>query len=91
MKQVYRYSLCVLIVFGIACSVASAQEERMPDPIFREAIREEIGLPTAAPLAKENMLGFEFLSVDNKGVSDITGLEYAMNLKELHISQRCCG
>lgn len=87
MKQVYRYSLCVLIVFGIACSVASAQEEWMPDPILREAIREEIGLPAAAPLAKENMLEFEFLSVDNRGVSDITGLEYAMNLKELHISR----
>ena len=77
----------VLIFFGVANGVGVAQEEWMPDPILREAIREAIGLPAAAPLAKENMLGFEFLSVDNKGISDITSLEYVMNLKELHISR----
>ena len=86
MKPIYMVCL-VLIFFGVANGVGVAQEEWMPDPILREAIREAIGLPAAAPLAKENMLGFEFLSVDNKGISDITGLEYAMNLKELHISR----
>ena len=87
MKQFFRLCLCVLIVLGIASGVTSAQEEWMPDPILTEAIREEIRLPAAAPLKKEDMLGFESLYVDNKGISDITGLEYAINLKELHISR----
>lgn len=87
MKRFCIACLCVFVILDITSRVTSAQEEWMPDPILREAIREEIRLPAAAPLKKEDMLKFEFLSVHNKGISDITGLEYAMNLKELHISR----
>ena len=59
----------------------------MPDPALRAAIREELGLLPNVPLTKEKMLGLNYLKAHDKGILDITGLEFAKNLRVLHLRQ----
>ena len=57
----------------------------MPDPALRAAIREELGLPAAAPLTKDNIQELERLNAEGRGVTDLKGLEFARNLGHLHL------
>ena len=53
----------------------------------RAAVREELGLPAIVTLTKEHMLQFDQLRANDKGISDITGLEFATNLTVLYLSK----
>ena len=64
-----------------------SSEAWMPDPALRAAVRGEIGLLPDIPLTKEKILKLGFLNAHDKDISDITGLEFATNLRELHLSQ----
>ena len=57
----------------------------MPDPALRTAIREELALPDTAPLTKEKMRELHRLKLGRKGITDITGLEFARNLVNLEL------
>ena len=72
--------------FAIETPQESASEW-MPDAALRAAVREELGLPTIVTLTKEYMLQFDQLRVNDKGISNITGLEFATNLKVLYLSK----
>ena len=61
--------------------------EWMPDAVLRTAVREALTLPASIPLTKAHMLQFDHLRAHNKGISDITGLEFATNLNVLHLSR----
>ena len=70
--------------------IAAPQEsaaEWMPDAALRAAVREALGLPTIVHLTKEHLLPLDALRVIDKGISDITGLEFATNLKVLYLSK----
>ena len=63
----------------------------MPDAGLQAAVQEtlaELGLPPSAPLTKEKMLQLTSLKADHRGIVDITGLEFALSLKELHLGGR---
>ena len=78
----------ILISFMlIFCVAVGYTQDWMPDLALREAIGESIGLPVAVPLEKRHLEWIEFLGLHNKGITDLTGLEFAMNLRELHISK----
>ncbi len=65
--------------------------EWMPDTALQAVVREtleELGLPTSAPLTKEKMLQLTYLKANHKGIVDITGLEFALSLKELLLGGR---
>ena len=51
MRQIFIIGLCVLVM----CSVASAQEEWMPDPNLRQAVRAALELPDGVPLTQLEM------------------------------------
>ena len=59
----------------------------MPDPALCAAIRGEIGLLPDIPLTQEKMIRLDYLNAHDQGILDITGLEFATNLRELHLSQ----
>ena len=61
--------------------------EWVPDAALRAAVREALGLPAIVHLTKEQMLLFDELRVQDKGISDITGLEFAANLTVLYLSK----
>ena len=70
--------------------IAAPQEsaaEWMRDAALRAAVREALGLPTIVHLTKEHLLPLDELRVIDKGISDITGLEFATNLKVLYLSK----
>ena len=85
MKHIYRCCLYVLILIGVTCSITSAQEEAwMPDPNLRRALREVVG---AVGLTQQNLQALIYLNLQDKSITNITGLEHTINLRELHISQ----
>ena len=84
MTRIYRYCLCILIVFGIACSVALAQEEWMPDPYLQRVVRFQLGVPDEIPLVPVDMkrlLGLDTWAMKiTDQITDLTGLEHASNM-----------
>ena len=79
--------LCLLLVLIVSLAKEVPAEQWMPDAALRQAVREELGLPAAAPLTKDQMQRIVSLYLKDKGISDITGLEFATNIKQLDISQ----
>ena len=56
----------------------------IPDPNLRLVIREALNLPGNAPVTQQEMLKLERLDAGgNQGITDLTGLEYATNIKSL--------
>ena len=63
----------------------------MPDVALQAVVREalaELGLLASAPLTKEKMLQLTSLKANHRGIVDLTGLEFATYLKELHLGGR---
>ncbi|RKU36050.1 hypothetical protein C6496_14245 [Candidatus Poribacteria bacterium] len=82
MKIYVRYFL-ILLCLCVATSV-SAQEDWMPDPALREAVREKLGVPTDRPLTPAYVqLHLTELIATDKGIVDLTGLEQATDLQVL--------
>ena len=86
--QTFRNTLWVcLILISVVSHAEETAEQWMPDVALRAAVREAVELPTETPLTKAHIQQLEFLNAHNGGISDITGLEFATNLKVLHISK----
>ena len=76
---------CVMGILVYNTSVyAENEEEWMPDPALREAIREKLRIPADSPLTQayvqEHLTG---LHVSDKGIVNLTGLEHATDLQSL--------
>jgi uncharacterized membrane protein YgcG len=65
MKCITTASLCLLIV----CSVAIAQEDWMPDPNLRQAVREALGLLDGIPLTQIEIQRLARLDAYQKAIS----------------------
>ena len=87
MKQIYAYVLCFLFLFDIACSISSAQEEWMPDPNLRQAVRDQLALPADRPLLKTDMKRLTGLEGRKRGITDLTGLEHATYLQWTNLGE----
>ena len=59
----------------------------MPDPALRSFVRGELGLLPDVPLTKERILQLQVLNATEKGIHNITGLEFATNLRELDLNR----
>ena len=78
-----------LILSGMAALLiphASAQIVEIPDPNLRQAVREKLALLDETPLTQTEMLRLEKLTVKEAQIENITGLEYATNLRSLVLS-----
>ena len=85
MKQFCKWWLCVFVVFGVASGVTSAQEKWMPDPNLRQAVRKSLELPADALLTQLEMKGLTGLDAVESQITDLTGLEHAINLTWLNL------
>jgi len=74
-----RLIVCLLILF-FANALKAATPVYIPDPNLKAAIEDELGVPN--PTATD-MLELTYLRADSNGISDLTGLETALNLKRL--------
>ena len=86
MKQFFRLCLCVLVILGVASGVTSAQEEWMPDPNLRQAVRKKFEIPDNIPLTPPDMHRLHDLVSINEGIENLQGLQHAVNLSFLHIA-----
>ena len=57
----------------------------MPDPNLRAAIAEALGKTPNVPITVEDMATLDRIFPEEKGISDLTGLEFATNLEWLKI------
>ena len=57
----------------------------IPDPNLRAAIAEELGKSSNTPITVEEMEGLRNLDAENRGIRDLTGLQFATNLNRLNL------
>ena len=80
----------LIIALFITINIAHAQDW-MPDPILRKAVRQQLRIDTNIPLTKTDMLELVVLDTPKlqiaEKISDLTGLEYAINLELLLLPQ----
>ena len=58
----------------------------IPDPNLEQAIREDLSLPEAVPLTQQQMLRLTELDAGgDRGIIDLTGLEYATQLGSINL------
>ena len=89
--KIRKYLLAfVLLSFTLVTSPLFA-EDWLPDPnlrmAIRETLREEIGLADHTPLTKEHLKHLTNLDVWNSNISDLTGLDYAINLQDFNADE----
>ena len=87
--KTFRYSLGILMISAALCGFwqrAHAQVVEIPDPNLERAIREELGLSSEVPVTQQDMLRLRKLHAEQRDITDLTGLEYATNLKSLILS-----
>ena len=80
-------TLITCAFFLIPHQAATAQTVRIPDPNLRSIIKSTLDKETGANITQEDMASLEILEVFHSDISDITGLEYAINLTELHLGR----
>ena len=77
--------LLILTILNIGVSVADAQKW-IPDTNLRTVVREALDLTDGDNLRKAAMLDLTELVGAKRGISDLTGLEFATNLTELKLN-----
>ena len=77
--------ICTLTLLLGLTTWVYAQPVHMPDPNLRAAVRETLDLPAGVPITREAMLQLTRLDVGNRGINNLTGLEFATNLTWLSI------
>ena len=83
--QLFLTSVMGILVYN-ASIYAENEEEWMPDPVLREAIREKLGIPPNRPLTQADLQEHLVrLQTINKGIVDLTGLEHATDLRFLDL------
>lgn len=84
-----RRKICVVAIILFCFSVTTfAQEENwMPDPELRQAVREHLNLPQGTLLTTFHLRELTDLIVLSSDISNLQGLEHAKNLHFLHLSR----
>ena len=93
MSKIFVRRLCVIIsiVFYFPSTVFAQELQWMPDPILRKTVRQQLRIDTNTLLTKADMLELVVLDTPKlqiaEKISDLTGLEYAINLELLIVAQ----
>ena len=88
--KTFRYSLGILIISAALCGFwqrANAQVVEIPDPNLERAIREELGLSSEVPVTQQEMLLLDKLTARDAQIEDLTGLEYAIRVREIFLER----
>ena len=75
--------LSIVLIFFLCGSIYA--QDWMPDENLREAVREALGLDVGEVLTQQSLESLEELLIQHRDISDLTGLEFAINLKVLFI------
>ena len=67
-------------------TIESDNSVDIPDPNLRTAIERELGITSITPITAADMESLTTLEADRADISDLTGLEAAINLTELRLN-----
>ena len=67
--------------------VIPGAQVHIPDPILRIMIAEALGKSINAPITVEEMKGLVSLNAENRGIKDLTGIQFATNLNRLELAE----
>ena len=81
---VHRFTFILLIFLSIP-STSAAQTVNIPDPNLRAAIAAELGKASSDPITTSDMAALRSLTARESNISDLTGLEHAINLTLLYL------
>ena len=65
---------------------ASAQTVTFPDPVLEDAVRSTLSISSPTPITVSNMLTLTNLYAGWRGITNLSGLETATNLRQLDVS-----
>ena len=88
--KTFRYSLGILIISAVLCGFwqnANAQVVNIPDPNLERAIRERLELSSEFPITQQEMLLLDKLTARDAEIEDLTGLEYAIRVREIFLER----
>ena len=80
-----RFTLVIVIFFLCVLNISAENIDWMPDAALREAVREALELPAGVPLTKDHIRDLDIFIAEGRGISDLTGLEFAINLREANL------
>ncbi len=85
-KQPFRFTLFLSICLSILMTATvQAQTVDFPDPNLRDAIERTLGKASGDPITADEMATLTQLSARSANISNLTGLEGAINLTELDL------
>ena len=79
-KKLFSFILVLLITINIAYAQGL---EWIPDPNLRKAVREEMGVPEGVPITEVDIAKVVRLNAESMNITDLTGLERFVNLRDL--------
>ena len=81
MKKCFGILICLIVV--VVSSAFGAVN--IPDPNLRRAVEEHLGKSEGAEITKQDILTLTNLNLRERGIGDLTGLEFATNMDWLEI------
>ncbi len=87
--KIHRIHIAVCwgcIVFHFVNMATAVEVTPFADPNFENAVRGELGIPAPTAITDTDMLGLNNLAANNQGITDITGIGYAVNLQTLSLN-----
>ena len=84
MKNLYHLIICVCIL-SVSHFNAFAQNVNFPDPNLAAAVRSRLGLDPNEAITETSLEALTYLSATSAGIIDLTGLEKATKLRDLHL------
>ena len=83
-KNVFSAVVCLAIGCALLSDPAAAAAVVFPDPNLEAVIREAIDKPTG-DIEESDLVGVTNLEGPGRGITDLAGLEYCVNLEELSL------
>ena len=80
----FRFTFFLLMSLTLPLT-ATAQVVDIPDPNLRAVIENALGKVSGATITTADMTTLTRLDANEAGISDLTGLEHATNLRDLHL------
>ena len=89
MKQTTATRIGLLLLIALAAALTAtkaAADVTIPDPGLESTLRDTLGLGPEVPLTKSALAGLTVLNAYDKGIVNLTGLEYCTGLTKLDLN-----
>ncbi len=90
-RQTHTFAIIIHLIFLVCMQfifliqVASAQAVNIPDPALRSALELVLGKQVGEDITQGDMASLLVFDAFESGIRNISGLEFAVNLNELHL------